>query len=134
MSEGKLEKIDKGFNAVKSILAGIIMIAIGAGVIVILINAFSNNKVDDGHISIEEAQKKCTVMEAVDSRKYNNAGADVWELAQKHCLAEWDRSINPENTDEKFIEIIEADWESRKNEQIEGQTIEELYNEVKDNI
>lgn len=134
MSEGKIEKANKGATAIKGILGGILSIAIGIGVIVLLINMFSNKGGGEQHMSITEAQKKCTVMEAVDMRKYENAGDDVFDLASKRCLAEWDMSKNPNNTEEKFIDIVEKDWESRKSENIEGQTIEELYNEVKDNI
>ena len=134
MSEGKIEKANKGATAIKGILGGILSIAIGIGVIVLLINMFSNKGGGEQHMSITEAQKKCTVMEAVDMRKYENAGDDVFDLASKRCLAEWDMSKNPNNTEEKFIGIVEKDWESRKSENIEGQTIEELYNEVKDNI
>lgn len=134
MSEGKIEKANKGATAIKGILGGILSIAIGVGVIVLLINMFSNKGGGEQHMSITEAQKKCTVMEAVDMRKYENAGDDVFDSASKRCLAEWDMSKNPNNTEEKFIDIVEKDWESRKSENIEGQTIEELYNEVKDNI
>lgn len=134
MSEGKLEKANGGANAIKGILGGILSIAIGVGVIILLINLFSNNNNGEQHISINEAQKKCTVMEAVDMRKYENAGDDVFDLASKRCLAEWDMSKNPNNTEEKFIDAIEKDWESRKSENIDGQTLEELYNEVKDSI
>lgn len=134
MSEGKIEKANKGATAIKGILGGLLSIAIGVGVIILLINMFSNKGGGEQHISITEAQKKCTVMEAVDMRKYEDAGDDVFDLASKRCLTEWDMSKNPNNTEEKFIDIVEKDWESRKSENIEGQTIEELYNEIKDSL
>ena len=134
MSEGKLEKASKGADAIKGIIGGILSIAIGVGVIFFVVNMLSNNNNAEKHISITEAQKKCTVMEAVDMRKYEDAGDNVFEEASKRCLASWDMAKNPNNTEEKFIETTEMDWEERKNEEIEGQTIEDLYNEVKDSI
>ena len=121
-------------QSIRGILWGIILIIIGVVVIIALVNMFKGDSNEPGSMSITEAQKKCTVMEAVDLEKYNDAGSDVWELASKHCFAEWDMSKNPENTEEKFIEIIKSDWEARKTEEIKGQTIEELYNEVKDTL
>lgn len=117
-----------------NLIWGAILIGVGVIVFIVVINMFTGDSNEPGSMSITEAQKKCTVMEAVDLEKYNGAGSDVWELASKHCFAEWDMSKNPENTEEKFIEIIKSDWETRKTEEIEGQTIEELYNEVKDTL
>lgn len=129
MSEGKIEKANKGATAIKGILGGILSIAIGVGVIVLLINMFSNNSNNDGRMSISEAQKKCTVFSFVGFKKADYEPATL-EEASKHCLAMWDA---PERED-TFIDYVTKEWETWKNQEYEGQTVEEFYNEVKDSI
>lgn len=133
MSEGKLEKLDKTFGSIKSGIVGLLSIVFIIVVVIAVINVINNNSQDNGSkMSITEAQEKCMLMEEADMVNYMGEpfGAETTKKAEKHCLSLWDRSENPDNTDEKFIEIISTDWETRKTEVLEGYTLEALYNEA----
>lgn len=111
------------------ILCGIITAII---IIVIAVN-IAGNKKEAPSMTITEAQTKCMLMEEADlvntmGEPFGDATA---EKARDFCLSQWDRSENPENTDEKFIEIVESDWEQRKDEVLEGYTLQQLYDEAK---
>lgn len=84
-------------------------------------------------MTISEAQTKCMLMEEADMVNYMGEpfGDATTKKAEEFCLSQWDRSENPENTDEKFIEIVESDWEQRKDEVLEGYTLQQLYDESK---
>ena len=123
-------------KAVKDILVGIFMIIIGAVIIAVFVNIINNNNNNGGNnenkMSITEAQEKCMLMEEADMVNYMGEpfGAETTKKAEKHCLSLWDRSENPNNTDEAFIEMVKTDWETRKTEVLEGYTLEALYNEA----
>ena len=121
-------------KAVKDILVGIFMIIVGAVIIAVFVNIINNNNNNQDNsskMSITEAQEKCMLMEEADMVNYMGEpfGAETTKKAEKHCLSLWDRSENPDNTDEKFIEIISTDWETRKTEVLEGYTLEQYYEE-----
>ena len=125
-------KLEYGLLALKNlktIIFTIIGLAIFIAIIVAIINAM--NKPDDGSMSINEAQTKCMLMEEADIVNYMGEpfGAETTKKAEKHCLSLWDRSENPNNTEEAFIEIVETDWETRKTEVLEGYTLEQYYEE-----
>lgn len=84
-------------------------------------------------MSIDEAQTKCMLMEEADlvNTMGEAFGDDTTEKAKNTCLAQWDLSKNPNNTQDKFIEAIASDWEERKDEVLEGYTLQQLYDESK---
>lgn len=84
-------------------------------------------------MSIDEAQTKCMLMEEADlvNTMGEAFGDDTTEKAKNTCLSQWDLSKNPDNTQEKFIEVIQSDWEERKDEVLEGYTLQQLYDEAK---
>ena len=120
-------------KAVKDILVGIFMIIIGAVIIAVFVNIINNNNNQDNSskMSITEAQDKCVLMEEADLVNVMGEpfGAETTKKAEETCLSQWDMSKNPNNTEEKFIDVITADWEVRKTEVLEGYTLEALYNE-----
>ena len=79
--------------------------------------------------AIDEAQLKCMLMEESDLVNYmgESFGEETTKKAREFCLSQWDLSKSPENTEESFIEIITSDWEIRKDEVLEGHTLQELY-------
>lgn len=121
-------------KAVKDILVGIFMIIIGAVIIAVFVNIINNNNNQDNSskMSITEAQDKCILMEEADLVNVMGEpfGAATTKKAEETCLSQWDMSKNPNNTEEKFIDVITADWEVRKTEVLEGYTLEALYNEA----
>ena len=124
-------------KAVKDILVGIFMIIIGAVIIAVFVNIINNNNNNGGEqnenkMSISEAQEKCILMEEADLVNVMGEpfGAATTKKAEETCLSQWDMSKNPNNTEEKFIDVITADWEVRKTEVLEGYTLEALYNEA----
>lgn len=129
MSEGKLEKVDKAFDSVKSIIWGVILIAIAIGAVVFFVNKPTENKEEETRMSITEAQKKCTVFSFVGFKKADYEKATI-EEASKHCLAMWD---SPDRED-TFIDYVTKEWEAWKDEEYEGQTVEEIYNDMKDSL
>ena len=111
-------------------LKTIILTLIGLAIFIALIFAFINsqNKSDDSSMSIEEAQKKCVVINLVG---YQKAGEEMSvNEAQSYCLAMWD---SPER-EKTFKEYITKEWESNKNEVFDGKTIESIYEEMKDSL
>ena len=108
-----------------------VIICIGVVVILVIIglamgtkntdNKETNNNAQKTDSSLLDALRKCTVMEASDLyRDGNTTAADnVFDKAKETCLS-WSKQM-----DEKtFIESNDADWENRKNEEIEGKTLE----------
>ena len=111
-------------------------VQIAGGLIAIIIIAviainIANNKNNSQKMSIQEAQAKCMLMEEADmvNTMGEPFGDATTEKAREFCLSQWDRAENPENTDEKFIEIVQSDWEERKNEILEGYTLQQLYDQ-----
>lgn len=100
--------------------------------IIIIAIALSMSKDKGSGMTIQEAQAKCMLMEEADlvNTMGEPFGPETTKKAEKTCLAGWDRSTNPNNTDEKFIEIISSDWEVRKDEILAGYTLQQLYDEA----
>ena len=126
-----MENTVKILDSIKSIIITVIGLALFIGIIVAIINAQINGSNKSEGMSIEEAQTKCMLMEEADMVNLMGEpfGSATTQKASQHCLSLWDRSLNPDNTDEKFIEMVTTDWESRKTEVLEGYTLEEYYNE-----
>ena len=94
----------------------------------------NNKKTDEkkeDKTSVYDAQTKCMLMEEADRVNYmgDPFGEETTKKAQEFCLSQWDKTKNPDNSEEEFIKIVEMDWVERKNEVLEGHTLEELYNE-----
>jgi len=112
------------------ILCGVITIIV---VISVVVGLNGDKKDKESSISITEAQTKCMLMEEADlvNTMGEPFGDDTTEKAKNTCLSQWDLSKNPNNTQEKFIEVIQSDWEERKDEVLEGYTLQQLYDESK---
>lgn len=112
------------------ILCGVITIIV---VISVVVGLNGDKKDKESSISITEAQTKCMLMEEADlvNTMGEPFGDDTTEKAKNTCLSQWDLSKNPDNTQEKFIEVIQSDWEERKDEVLEGYTLQQLYDESK---
>ena len=82
--------------------------------------------------SIEEAQLKCMLMEESDMVNYMGEplNEQTRKKAEEHCLSGWDMRKNPENTEEKFIETTNKDWEMVKDEVMEGYTLQQYFDEA----
>ena len=104
----------KNLSTRNQIILGIIC----AVVVITAVVALNGKKPAKTQISITEAQQKCMLMEVIDR-------------AEKHCLALWDKTANPSSTEEQFIEAVSSDWENRKNEKLQGSTLQELYDAAK---
>jgi predicted nucleic acid-binding protein len=119
----------KNLSMRNQIILGIIC----AVVVITAVVALNGKKSTKTQMSITEAQQKCMLMEEADmvntvGEEYSQA---VIERAEKHCLALWDKAANPSSTEERFIEIVSSDWENRKNEMLQGSTLQELYDAAK---
>lgn len=116
-----------------SIRQQIILGTIGAVIAITAVVALNSKKSTKTQMSITEAQEKCVLMEEADMVNYMGEpfSKATTEKAEKFCLSQWDEWENPNNTEEKFIEIIQKDWEERKEEVLEGYTLQQLYNESK---
>lgn len=112
------------------ILCGVITIIV---VISVVVGLNGDKKDKESSMSITEAQTKCMLMEEADlvNTMGEAFGDDTTEKAKNTCLSQWDLSKNPDNTQEKFIEVIQSDWEERKDEILEGYTLQQLYDESK---
>lgn len=112
------------------ILCGVITIIV---VISVVVGLNGDKKEKELSMSITEAQTKCMLMEEADlvNTMGEPFGDATTEKAREFCLSQWDRSKNPDNTDEKFIELVQLDWEERKDEVLEGYTLQQLYDETK---
>lgn len=112
------------------ILCGVITIIV---VVSAIVGLNGDKKDKEPPMSITEAQTKCMLMEEADlvNTMGEPFGDDTTEKAKNTCLAQWDLSKNPDNTQEKFIEVIQSDWEERKDEVLEGYTLQQLYDESK---
>ena len=119
---------------VKDLIVGILILAVVIAAGIAIVNHNSNKTEEtktDNTISTNEAQIKCTLMEEADLVNLMGEpfGDATTKKAEESCLAQWDKSKNSNNTEEKFKEVVEMDWESRKTEVLEGYTLEEYYNE-----
>lgn len=112
------------------ILCGVITIIV---VVSAVVGLNGDKKDKESSMSITEAQTKCMLMEEADlvNTMGEPFGDDTTEKAKNTCLSQWDLSKNPDNTQEKFIEVIQSDWEQRKDEVLEGYTLQQLYDESK---
>lgn len=116
-----------------SIRQQIIVGTICAVIVITAVVALNGKNSTKTQMSITEAQEKCVLMEEADMVNYMGEpfGNATTDKAEKFCLSQWDRWENPNNTDEKFIEIVQEDWEKRKNEVLQGSTLQELYDAAK---
>lgn len=112
------------------ILCGVITIIV---VVSAVVGLNGDKKDKESSMSITEAQTKCMLMEEADlvNTMGEPFGDDTREKAKNTCLSQWDLSKNPDNTQEKFIEVVQLDWEERKDEVLEGYTLQQLYDESK---
>lgn len=112
------------------ILCGVITIIV---VVSVVVGLNGDKKDKESSMPITEAQTKCMLMEEADlvNTMGEAFGDDTTEKAKNTCLSQWDLSKNPDNTQEKFIEVIQSDWEERKDEILEGYTLQQLYDESK---
>lgn len=104
-----------------------------AVIVITAVVALNSKKSTKTQMSITEAQQKCMLMEEADivntvREEYSQA---VIDRAEKQCLAMWDKATSPNSTEEQFIEIVSSDWENRKNEMLQGSTLQELYDAAK---
>lgn len=119
---------------VKDLLVGILILAVAIAAVITIINN-NNNKSEENQpqntMSINEAQTKCMLMEEADLVNLSGKpfGPQTTKEAEQFCLSQWDMTKNPDNTEEKFKELVSMDWENRKTEVLEGYTLEEYYNE-----
>ena len=115
---------------VKDLLVGILILAVAIAVVITIINN-NNSKSENNTMSINEAQTKCMLMEEADLVNLSGKpfGPETTKEAEQFCLSQWDMTKNPNNTEEKFKELVSMDWENRKTEVLEGYTLEEYYNE-----
>ena len=116
-----------------SIRSQIIVGTICAVIVITAVVALNSKKSAKTQMSITEAQQKCMLMEESDivntvGEEYSQA---VIDRAEKHCLAMWDKTANPSSTEEQFIEAVSSDWEKRKNEVLQGSTLQELFDAAK---
>lgn len=116
-----------------SIRNQIIVGTICAVIVIVVVVALNSKKSTKTQISITEAQQKCMLMEEADivNTTGEEYGQAVIDRAEKHCLAMWDKTTSPNSTEEQFIEIVSSDWENRKNEMLQGSTLQELYDAAK---
>lgn len=116
-----------------SIRQQIIVGTICAVIVITAVVALNSKKSTKTQMSIAEAQQKCMLMEEADI--VNTVGEEfsqaVIDRAEKHCLALWDKTTNPSSAEEQFIEAVSSDWENRKNEVLQGSTLQELYDATK---
>lgn len=110
------------------ILGGIVCVIIAA-VVIFIVN--QNKTPKEPEMTTYEAQTKCVLMEQADLVNLMGEpfGSETYKKAEEFCLSQWDRTKNPDNTEEKFKEIIKTDWENRKSEVLDGNTLEEYFNE-----
>lgn len=129
MAEGKLEKVDKVFDSIKGIIGGLFTIVIAIVIVVVVINVINGNKESDDLMPIEEAQKKCVVMEMTDMYRLGDY-TNVISRAQDHCFSLW----NTPEKEKEFRTYTKSDWELVKTDVVDGKTLEEYYNELKDSL
>lgn len=101
------------------------------GVLLVIGIIATNNNGENNQTSIHEAQTKCMLMEESDLVNYMGEpfGNNTTKKAEEFCLSLWDKSQNPDNSEEEFVRIVEMDWAERKTEILEGYTLEQLYTE-----
>lgn len=78
---------------------------------------------------LKEAHAKCVLMEEAD---IVNVMGEAWsdevaKRAEATCLS----GRETQEKEESFVQIIESDWENRKNEMLQGSTLQELYDAAK---
>ena len=103
-------------------------IALGILILLIVVAIFSPKESSE-QMSDNEAQTKCMLMEEADLVNLMGEpfGDDTTKKAQQTCLSQWD---SPDKV-KAFKDSIEADWDERKSEVLEGYTLEQYYNEYK---
>lgn len=77
---------------------------------------------DDGYV---ELLRKCTVMEASDLYQTGSTTGNVFDKAKETCEGFYKQLGN-----ESFTEAVTTDWETRKNEEIEGHNLEYYKNQL----
>lgn len=95
----------------KTLFAGVIVIAF------IVVWGLGNAK----HESKEKAWRKCTVMEAADI--YSTSAEDNKKSSFKDARITCEKWINDWGESD-FINIVESDWNERKDELIEGKSLD----------
>lgn len=109
-------------------------VQIAGGLIAIIIIAviainIANNKNNSQKMSIQEAQAKCMLMN--EWGQVNEIGKpfsqEVIEEAERFCLSQWD---SPER-EKDFLNFIPKDWEVMKGKELNGYTLQQLYDENK---
>ena len=119
--------LSKGAQIACGVIAAIIIIPI-----VVSLGGKKSESSSDS--SIHRAQLKCALMEEAD--RVNVMGEPLDDTTKKKaedfCYSQWDKRISPESTEEKFIEVVEVDWEVRKTEKLDGRTLESYLNEAQD--
>lgn len=124
----KLEATSVALSSLGKLILLIIGLAIFIWLIISIIGAQLSKSGEDSTMSTGEAQKKCVVITLVG---YQKEGIEQSvDEAQKHCMAMWD---TPER-EKTFIEFVTKEWEAWKNETIEGKTVEDLYEEMKESL
>lgn len=82
----------------------------------------STSQKQDNTEAFMDAKRKCTVMEASDL--YNFGGAksnNVFNDAREWCEQELVSTYK--NNKDEFIKVVETDWGSRKDEQVDGKDL-----------
>lgn len=100
---------------------------LGALIIIIIFAVSNNGGKDDGGMSIDEAHGKCVAMEMADLWLYNPDHSNLYERANESCFL----SRGSSDKEKEFIEVIEVDWEAHKDDVVDGITIQELYEKIK---
>lgn len=107
-------------------------VQIAGGLIAIIIIAvialnIANNKNNGQKMSIQEAQAKCMLMN--EWGQVNEIGKtfsqEVIEEAERFCLSQWD---SPER-EKDFLNFTPKDWEVMKGKELNGYTLQEIYDE-----
>lgn len=106
----------------RQILVVLFIAMIGFLIFLLILNVL---KPKPTSLNIEEAQKKCMLMEEVDllSTHGGSLNDEIIKKAENTCLSLWD---SPEK-EESFKKYIETDWEEMKMKTLEGKTLQSLY-------
>lgn len=125
---------DKGSWGALIIVVAIIAIAVGVGIKTIIggeqavqddAKETDTSKTEDKYL---DAMRKCTVMEAADIYKTGIGGNKdtAFDDAHKTC-SKWYR----EWVEEDFYSAVYEDWEVRKDEIVDDDTLEQILAELK---
>lgn len=112
-----------------SIRNQIIVGTICAVIVITAVVALNGKRSTKTQMSITEAQQKCVLMEEAD---IVNVMGEAWsdevaKRAEATCLS----GRETQEKEESFVQIIESDWENRKNEVLQGSTLQELFDAAK---